>query len=172
MKIKRIGISLIVLIITIVIIIVIATAIIVTLSKTNVIDNANEATLKQDFNTLKDELNVYIADKFVEKNGDFQPENLNADSTTNPSVYEILPSLKSTKYKDNIIIVDGQLAFWGGNQLEKKVIDELNIEKVVSLKVNYVDESGNIISDPYEEKKIKSKLVTFVPPVIVRLYFK
>ena len=55
MKTNKKGISLIVLIITIVVIIILATAIIVTLARTNVIDNANEATVKQDFRTLQDE---------------------------------------------------------------------------------------------------------------------
>ena len=88
---KKKGISLIVLIITIVVIIVLATAIIVTLARTNVIENANEATVKQDFRTLQDELNMYIADRFTEAQGDFELEDLNADADSIPSVYDILP---------------------------------------------------------------------------------
>ena len=108
---KKKGISLIVLIITIVVIIILATAIIVSLARTNVIENANEATVKQDFRTLQDELNMYIADRFADTRGDFELEDLNADSTTNPSVYDVLPSLSRTKYKDDVVIVDGKIAF-------------------------------------------------------------
>ena len=108
---KKKGISLIVLIITIVVIIILATAIIVSLARTNVIENANEATVKQDFRTLQDELNMYIADRFADTRGDFELEDLNADSTTNPSVYDVLPSLSRTKYKDDVVIVNGKLAF-------------------------------------------------------------
>ena len=108
---KKKGIGLIVLIITIVVIIILATAIIVSLARTNVIENANEATVKQDFRTLQDELNMYIADRFADTRGDFELEDLNADSTTNPSVYDVLPSLSRTKYKDDVVIVDGKIAF-------------------------------------------------------------
>ena len=111
MKTNKKGISLIVLIITIVVIIILATAIIVTLARTNVIDNANEATVKQDFRTLQDELDMYISDQFLDNLGDYEPEDLNADSTTNPTVYDILPSLSKTKYKDDVVIVNGKLAF-------------------------------------------------------------
>ena len=63
---KRRGISLIVLIITIVVIIILATAIMINLSQTNVINNANEAVFKSDISTMQDELTIYISDKYSE----------------------------------------------------------------------------------------------------------
>ena len=109
---KKKGISLIVLIITIVVIIVLATAIIVTLAKTNVIQNANEATVKQDFKTLQDELNMYMADRYADTIGDFEPEDLAyIDENSTPSINDVLPSLKNTKYKDDVVIVEGKIAF-------------------------------------------------------------
>ena len=56
---KRKGISLIVLIITIVVIIILAASIILNMSKINIINNANEAVLKQDIATLQSELDLY-----------------------------------------------------------------------------------------------------------------
>ena len=56
---KNKGISLIVLIITIVVIIILATAIIVNVSQTNLIGNASEAVVKQDFKSMQEELNLY-----------------------------------------------------------------------------------------------------------------
>ena len=50
---KKKGISLIVLIITIVVIIILAASIILNLSNVNLINNANEAVLKQDMATFK-----------------------------------------------------------------------------------------------------------------------
>ena len=59
MKNKK-GISLIVLIITIVVIVILATAIIVNIAKTNIIENSNEAVVKQDFKTMQEELDMYM----------------------------------------------------------------------------------------------------------------
>ena len=53
---KNKGISLIVLIITIVVIIILGTAIIVNVAKSDLIGNANEAVVKQDFKTMQEEL--------------------------------------------------------------------------------------------------------------------
>ena len=107
---KNKGISLIVLIITIVVIIVLATAIIVNIARTNIIENANEATVKQDFKTLQDELALYIADKYAETRGKFDASKLSANATsltytgvgevTEQNIYDILKSLKNSKYKD------------------------------------------------------------------------
>ena len=105
---KNKGISLIVLIITIVVIIILATAIIVNLAQTNMIENAKEATVKQDFKTLQDELNLYIADKYADTLGKFKAEDL--DVTDKAEIAEIIPSIKGTKYEDYVVIEDGKIA--------------------------------------------------------------
>ena len=53
------GISLIVLIITIVVIIILSSAMIISLTKTNIIQRSNEAAVKQNFGTLQEELDLY-----------------------------------------------------------------------------------------------------------------
>jgi len=134
---KNKGISLIVLIITIVVIIMLATVIIVNLAQTNIIGNANEAVVKQDFKTMQDELNLYAADKFVNNQGKFELEKLNADengvtytgegTVEENSVFEILTSLKNNnKYKVSIIngkisideSMDEQIKEWANQALE------------------------------------------------------
>ena len=105
---KNRGISLIVLIITIVVIIILATAIIVNLAQTNIINNAKEATVKQDFKTMQDELTLYMADEFVNTDGKFKAEDI--DVTVKSEIEKILPSIKGTKYEDYVVIEDGKLA--------------------------------------------------------------
>lgn len=56
------GISLIVLVITIIIMIILATAIIISLNNTNIIEQANEAVEKTDFNTIKTAVDLKYAD--------------------------------------------------------------------------------------------------------------
>ena len=129
MKTKK-GISLIVLIITIVVIVVLATAIIVNLAKTNVINNANEAQVKQDFKTLQEELNLYKADKYADTLGNFDANTLNADKysvtyesdngVTESDIYDILPSLKNSKYKNKVEIENGKLVLIGADSNTNK----------------------------------------------------
>ena len=104
---KKKGISLIVLIITIVVIIILATAIIVNIAQTNLIENANEAVVKQDFKAFQDELTMYIADKYVDMQGKFKAEDLDEKDST--KILEIIPSIKGTKYEGYIEIEDGKL---------------------------------------------------------------
>ena len=101
------GISLIVLIITIVIIIILATAIIVNLAQTNIINNANEAVVKQDFKTMQEELNLYIADEYANTRGTLDVTTIDANTTD--EVKEILKSSSKSKYIEYVTIVDGKI---------------------------------------------------------------
>ena len=105
---KNKGISLIVLIITCVVIIILATAIIVNIAQTNMIENAKEAVVKQDFTAMQDELNLYIADKYADTLGKYKPEELNV--TEKDKVVEIIKSIKTTKYADYVVIEKGKIA--------------------------------------------------------------
>lgn len=63
------GISLIVLIITIVVIIILAVAIIINLSNTNIVNNSNSAVIKSDIANLKQELELYISNEYMNNLG-------------------------------------------------------------------------------------------------------
>ena len=104
---KNRGISLIILIITIIVIIILATAIIVNIANTNIIESANEAVVKQDFKTLQDELDIYIADEYVNNRGKLDIKTI--DATTKNEVGAILSSIKGSKYEEYVIIVDGKI---------------------------------------------------------------
>lgn len=67
MKANKKGISLIVLIITIVVIIILAAAIILNLSNTNIIANANKAVTENDKAEMQSAVNLKVADIYAEK---------------------------------------------------------------------------------------------------------
>ena len=108
MYMKNKGISLIVLIITCVVIIILATAIIVNIAQTNMIENAKEAVVKQDFKTMQDELTLYKADKYADTLGKFKAEDL--DVTDKAEIEKIIPSIVGTKYEAYVLIEDGCIA--------------------------------------------------------------
>ena len=105
---KRKGISLIVLIITCVVIIILATAIIVNIAQTNMIENAKEAVVKQDFKTMQDELTLYIADNYADTLGKFKSEDLKVTEKTD--IAKIIPSIVGTEYEEYVVIEDGNIA--------------------------------------------------------------
>ena len=140
---KNKGISLIVLIITIVVIIILATAIIVNLAQTNIIENANEAVVKQDIKTFQDELDLYKADKYVDALGEFDITTINAD--TEEGVIAIIPSVKNSKYKEYISIANGKIIIKSTMPEPEKTwaMEALNQEKYQSIAVNTKVEGKN-----------------------------
>ena len=104
---KKKGISLIVLIVTIIVIIILAAAVILTLNKNNTLSSAKEAVFRQDIATMKEELEIYKAN--ITYKGE-NPETLNADKKSDPSVQEIITSM-SNKYANIFKIEKGKLAY-------------------------------------------------------------
>ena len=136
---KKKGISLIVLIITIIVIIILAVTIILTINKNNTLSSAKEAVLRQDIATMKEELEIYKANmKYNDKN----PETLNADKKSDPSVQEIITSMPN-KYANILKIEDGKLVYIGKNK------DEYLIAKDMGL----IPEGTLIDDDIFEELK-------------------
>lgn len=174
------GISLIVLIITIVVIIVLATAVIVNLAQTNIVNNAKEATFKNDIVTLKTELELFISNEYVNTKGDYNRSKLNANE--NVAVYngeniedknkdgkvninDILSSLNNTKLKEIVYIEEGNLIF-KKNKLTKEeiiIIQELGayvdgMPKILMLESesDYTNIKINVImNDTSEVEKYK-----------------
>ena len=107
---KRKGISLIVLVITIVVIIILAAAVILSLGKNNPVESARQAQKAQDFANMQTELDMYISTKYANTLGEFDKNTFNVDKTTEPSISEVLTSIKGTKYEDTISIVNGKIS--------------------------------------------------------------
>ena len=170
---KNKGISLIVLIITIVVIIVLATAIIVTLARTNVIDNANIAQIKQDFKSLQEELNVFKADKYADLLGSFDGDTLNADKdfveyesdeeVIEKDIYDVLPSLKRTKYKDKVKIENGILVLIGADSRTNKAAREAVGNIVIK------DGNGNVEEEEIIIKANPSSTEEYVESQVVEI---
>ena len=148
------GISLIVLIITIVVIIILATAIVVNIAQTDMIGNASEAVVKQDFKTMQDELALYKADKYLEAKGKYDSSTLYADEATNPSIYDVIPSLKNSKYDGKVGIINGNIAISEEITEEQKnwiseimEVETYSVSELIS-DMKYVVEKGKSILLP------------------------
>ena len=133
---KRKGISLIVLVITILVMIILAGVVVVSLSKNNPIEKAKEATFKQDLAQIGEELEMFIATKIAEM-PEFKKQTLQADSkrcTYNDiaspkekNIFDIIPSLKGTKYKDKLEIIQGVLFYRTPSKKEIAWLDEIGV---------------------------------------------
>ncbi|MDD3303544.1 MAG: hypothetical protein PHP54_01335 [Clostridia bacterium] len=121
----RKGISLITLVITIIVVIVLAAAVILTLNNSNPIENAKEATFKSDISTVKDDLNLYLADKYAKSNGIFDMSTLNLSEITVPKITDELKSVENSKLKGKIEVQDGKLVYTGTDETEKKWFDQI-----------------------------------------------
>ena len=118
---ERKGISLIVLIITIIVMIILATSIILVLSSSGIISNAQKSAFQSDIKTMEEELNVYLSTKYLETNGTYQKDSLNASKDTleesgevveGKNIQDVITSMEN-KYLDKIVIRNGKIEYIG-----------------------------------------------------------
>ena len=111
-------------------IIILAAVVILSLSKNNPIEDAREATFKEDVRTFQDELAMYIAKDYTAKAGQ-RDYKINADKYTTDgaedSVYTYISSF-SKKYENKFKIVNDELVYAGEVEKEKEWIITLNIK--------------------------------------------
>lgn len=112
---KKRGISLIVLIVTIIVMLILSSTIILSLLRTSVIGQANEAKFKSDMDAFNSELTMYLSQKYVDSLGAFDGKNFYASLTTNPKITDIIPSMVDKKngnllYEDMLEIRNGEIA--------------------------------------------------------------
>ena len=81
------AISLIVLVITIIIMAILAATVIITLSNTNVINEANNSVEKANLSAYKERYTVYLADRMMDDSS-FRKATLNISYASNPSEFE------------------------------------------------------------------------------------
>ncbi|MDD3303806.1 MAG: hypothetical protein PHP54_02715 [Clostridia bacterium] len=125
MKTNKKGISLITLVITIIVVIILAAAVILTLNNNNPIENAKEATFKQDVSTVQDDLNMYVSNKYAKTNGNFDLTALNLSDTTNPKITDELTSVSNSKLNGKVEVQNGKLVYTGTDETEKKWFGEI-----------------------------------------------
>jgi Tfp pilus assembly protein PilE len=119
MKNKK-GISLIVLVITIIVIIILAGSVILSLSKNNPILSAQEATFKNDMDSLQSELTMYITKQYAQTLGSYDVNNMNGEVST------YIPSV--TKYDSTFDVVKGKLIYTGTNTQNLSYARNMNLD--------------------------------------------
>jgi hypothetical protein len=102
---NRSGISLIVLVITIIVIIILAGTVILSLSKNNPILSAQEATFKNDMDSLQSGLTMYMTKQYAQTLGGFDINTMNGEVST------YIPGV--TKYDSSFDVLKGKLIYTG-----------------------------------------------------------
>ena len=97
--------------------IILATSIILVLSSSGIISNAQKSAFQSDIKTMEEELNVYLSTKYLETNGTYQKDSLNASKDTleesgevveGKNIQDVITSMEN-KYLDKIVILkEGQ----------------------------------------------------------------
>jgi hypothetical protein len=128
------GISLIVLVITIIVIVILAGAVILSLSQNNPILSAQEATFKNDMDSLQNELNLYITSKYTQTLGGFDVNGMNGEIST------YIPSI--TKYDSNFNVLKGKLIYTGAD------IQTLSYVRNMNLDISTVYDGTLVINKP------------------------
>lgn len=118
------GISLIVLIITIIVVIILASIVILTLTKTNPIESAKEATFKDDIRTIQNELLMYLSKEYENNPNTFDKKSVNLKGN---NMVDILPSSK--KYIQKVKVKNGELVYIGDDEKEINWIESINVKK-------------------------------------------
>ena len=139
------AVSLIVLIITIIVIIILAAVVILIISKNNPIENAKEATFKEDVRSFQDELALAVSKEYTSKAG--QRDN-KFNETGLAKMQDYIPSF-SEKYSEKLIIQDDELRYTDKvDEKEKEWLKELNIKEMESLlsegytELEYIESTG------------------------------
>ena len=166
-SIRKMGISLITLIITIIVVIVLSTAVILTISKNNPIGEANKARLQTDMVEFMDALNMYHMKNSAETLGVYDSSKLSADENgitytgegqvnTAGNIYTIFPNLKGT-YNNKIYVEKGNIIFVGdtteelgwardaGVNVDVFTIDENGVLKSANATLALVENSGRLM---------------------------
>ena len=173
---KRKGISLIVLVITILVMIILAGVVVVSLQKNNPIEKAKEATFKQSLAQIGEELEMFCVNEKAQ-NSEFNKESLLASKNSlifntkteasGKNIYDIIPSLKDSKYKNQVEVIAGSLYYRTPDKKEIPWLRELGIyytgivtgtviiegDTLVGVSNDYVNTGTLII--PSTVKKIK-----------------
>ncbi|MDD3303602.1 MAG: hypothetical protein PHP54_01640 [Clostridia bacterium] len=120
------GISLITLVITIIVVIVLAAAVILTLNNNNPVENAKEATFRNDVASISEQLNLYALNEMSKNNGAYDIASMNG------KVSEYITEL--TQYDSELKVEQGKIVYIGSDQKKAQIVAEL-VGKVDTVEV-------------------------------------
>ena len=153
---KKKGISLIVLIVTIIVIIILAAAVILTISKNNPVENAKEATFKEDVRTFQDELAMTISKEYIDLQGQRDEKITTSDFAI---IKSKIPSF-TEKYKDKFVIENDKLVATDElTEKEKSWVESLNVDVLLPSYTNYTEEEIDASEYLYAIGKTKPEYV-------------
>ena len=153
---KKKGISLIVLIVTIIVIIILAAAVILTISKNNPVENAKEATFKEDVRTFQDELAMTISKEYIDLQGQRDEKITTSDFAI---IKSKIPSF-TEKYKDKFVIENDKLVATDElTEKEKSWVESLNVDVLLPVYTNYTKEEIDASEYLYAIGKTKPEYV-------------
>ncbi|MBR5227457.1 MAG: hypothetical protein IKV94_02350 [Clostridia bacterium] len=151
MKTNKKAISLIVLVITIIILAILAATVIISLSNTNIIEQANKAAFKSDMAAYKEAYNLYLTSKYAEN------PYFDASSITEADYDDIFGDSIKDAYRNKLQIVDGNLVYKTLDAGEKEIVKELGM--AIEIKIT-----------PLSEVKVGDK-VDYTPTANPTSYF-
>ena len=104
------------------------------MSNNNPIENASEAKIASDLDAFKSELTIQIGQKYI-YNTMLETEDIDSNELKEGwKLVDLVPSIKETKYKDELVVENGELKLRIDSDLDentKKVI-ESNLSAVLN----------------------------------------
>ncbi|MDD3303600.1 MAG: hypothetical protein PHP54_01630 [Clostridia bacterium] len=123
------GISLITLVITIIVVIVLAAAVILTLNNNNPVENAKEATFRNDVASISEQLNLHALNELAKNDGTFNITGMNG------KVSDYVPEV--TQYDSELKVEQGKIVYIGSDTKKAQIVAEL-VGKVDTVEVGGV----------------------------------
>ncbi len=118
MKFKK-GISLIVLVITIIVIIILAGSVILSLGENNPIKSAEEATFRNNIDTIKSKIDLYISNQYSITLGQYDSSTMTGNLSTFVT--------EATTYDSEFSIVCGKLEYKGTDDLKIQIAKDMGV---------------------------------------------
>lgn len=165
------GITLVALVITIIVLLILAgVSLTLVLGENGIVTKSIKSKFLHDVAQFKEELEMSVdAEEVKEKRNRATKINVyRSDYDKNSFISEIkkyIPSFNNN-YSEKFEIIEDQLVYIGNNELEKNWSKTLKIELGLVLKINYLDQKGDEIEEPYIENKIKGSRYYVISPTI------
>lgn len=130
---KQRGITIVALVITIIVLLILSVVTIQSVNGEGIIGHAKMAALKQELAVLKEEYGLFCTEKIVETMGKFNKDTVvasvdalvyNEREVKGKTIYDVMPSLKNSKYKEKTEIINGTIYVTTTNKKEAEILAE------------------------------------------------